>query len=341
MSRITEDIVVSDFVKPATMKVLDCNQYGAVPKSSTTIALLSMIHHWTIETDGIGSTVRSILFDYRKAFDLIDHGILVKKLCNLELPASIINWIIDFLSNCFQRTKLADGCYSEWGSVPSGVPQGTKLGPWLFIIMINDLVVSDARVWKYVDDTTTSEVVLKGTMSGAQLIADKVAEWSRNNRVQLNTDKCKELRISFAKKKQVFESVKVDGKDLEIVASAKLLGVTISSDLSWNKHINEIIKKESKRLYFLVQLKRAKVPCKDLDLFYTTCIRSMLNYAVPVFYYSLPKYLIHELERIQKRALIIIYTTLGEALTCTDLVSLNDHHLNLCKDLFNSIVNKS
>ena len=85
--------------------------------------------------------------------------------------------------------------------------------------MINDLVVSDACVWKYVDDTTTSEVVLKGAMSGAQLIADKVAEWSPNNRLQLNTDKCKELRISFAKKTQVFESVEIDGKDLEIVAS--------------------------------------------------------------------------------------------------------------------------
>ena len=136
-------------------------------------------------------------------------------------------------------------------------------------------------------------------------------------------------------------SVKVDGKDLEIVASAKLLGVTISSDLSWNKHRNKIIKKASKRLYFLVQLKRAKVPCEDLGLFYTTCIRSVLDYAVPVFYYSLPKYLIHELERIQKRALTIIYPSLSynEALTCMDLVSLNDHHLNLCKDLFNCIVN--
>ena len=106
LSKVAEDIVVRDFVKPAVMKVLDPNQYGAVPKSSTTIALLSMIHDWTIGTDGNGSTVRSILFDYRKAFDLIDHSILVNKLCNLELPASIINWIIDFLSNCFQRIRV-------------------------------------------------------------------------------------------------------------------------------------------------------------------------------------------------------------------------------------------
>ena len=88
--------------------------------------------------------------------------------------------------------------------------------------------------------------------------------------------------------KQVFEPVKVDGKELEVVTRAKLLGITLSSDLSWNDHINEVIKKASKRLYFLVQLKRAKVPRKDLGLFYFTCIRSVLDYAVPVFYYSLP-----------------------------------------------------
>ena len=76
------------------MKVLDSNQYGAVPKSSTTIALLSVIHEWIPGTDGNGSTVRAILFDYRKAFDLIDHTILIYKLGKLDLPISVINWII-------------------------------------------------------------------------------------------------------------------------------------------------------------------------------------------------------------------------------------------------------
>ena len=122
----------------------------------------------------------------------------------------------------------------------------------------------------------------------------------------VNHDKFKELRISFARAKQVFEQFKVGGKDLEVVTSAQLLGVTISSVLSWNELINEVIKKASKRLYVLVLFKRAKVPCEDLRLFYTTCIRSVLDYAVPVFYYSLPKYLTHELERIQKRALAIM-----------------------------------
>ena len=81
-----------DFVKPAALNVHDhTNQYGAVPKSATTTALLSMIHNWATSTDGNGTTVRAILFDYRKAFDLIDQSLLVSKLCNLDFPKSIIN----------------------------------------------------------------------------------------------------------------------------------------------------------------------------------------------------------------------------------------------------------
>ena len=75
----------------------------------------------------------------------------------------------------------------------------------------------------------------------------------------------------------------------------------ITSDLSWNEHINETVKKASKRLYFLVQLKRAKLPRTDLVLFYATCIRSIPVYAAPAFFYALPKYLQRELERVQKR----------------------------------------
>ena len=92
----------------------------------------------------------------------------------------------------------------------------------------------------------------------------------------MNSEKCKELRISFTKKLSEFHPILVNGNQLELVRSAKLLNVIITSDLSWNEHFNETAKKASERLYFLVQLKRAKLPCRDLVLFYATCIRSIL-----------------------------------------------------------------
>ena len=77
------------------------------------------------------------------------------------------------------------------------MPQGTKLGPWLFVLMINDLN-TNAQQWKYVDNTTEAKVVRKGKESHVQEIADSVIAWSRMTRFQLNADKCKELRIPFA-----------------------------------------------------------------------------------------------------------------------------------------------
>ena len=160
----------------------------------------------------------------------------------------------------------------------------------------------------YVGDTTASEVVAKGNESSAQHIADSVAQWSSQklNRVKLNSDKCIELRISFAKDEPQFAPIVVDNQELDRVNSAKLFDVTISYTLTWNDHVSEIIKKAAKRLYFLVQLKTTRVPRQDMVLFYTACIWSVLMYASPVVFNALPKYLKNQVERVEKRALSII-----------------------------------
>ena len=326
LSKIAEDYVVHDFVIPAVLKKIDKRQYGTIPKSCTTHALVSMIHNWHVCSDGDSAVIRVVLFDFRKAFDLIDHNILVRKLLDYDIPNHILCWITDFLSDRRQRVKLAQDCFSEWRYIPAGVPQRTKLGPWLFLIMINDLNAGEADMWKYVDDTTISEVIAKGQESCIQQMVDDLATQARADGFQLNERKCKELRISFAKNEPEFDPIWVNRQTLETVNSVKLLGLNISSNLKWNAHVSELVRKVSTRLYFLRQLKKSHVATRELLLFYITCIRSILEYGSPVFHRALPSYLSEDLERLRKRAMKIIYPELSyaKALELAGLLTLYD-----------------
>ena len=331
MSKLAEDFVVSTHVGPAVLKIIDQDQYGGIPKSSTLFALISMFHHWSQATDGTGAAVRVVLFDYRKAFDLIDHMILVAKINGLDMAHTIKAWVSDVLTNRHQRVKLSSDCFSEWGSVPAGVPQGTKLGPWLFLLMINNLRV-DALTWKYVDDTTISQTIPRGSLGDLQYAVTAVEDWSRPQRMQLNAEKCKEMVIDLKKNSHHFSPLEVDGNELPVTDCAKP-GVTISSDLKWNNHVVDCIKKANKCLYFIVLSKRARVSLNDIVNFYCTTIRPVLEYCAPVFHHALPAYLNEEIERIQKRVLSIILPDMSyrECLDRLGLQTLYDRRNELCR----------
>jgi hypothetical protein len=95
--------------------------------------------------------------------------------------------------------KLGRDCTSEWKNVPAGIPQGTKLGLWLFVLMIDDIEVTNSNLWKYVDDTTMDKLIEKNQGSNIQSSVTELEAKSQHNKFQLNESKCKELRISFAK----------------------------------------------------------------------------------------------------------------------------------------------
>ncbi|RMX44920.1 hypothetical protein pdam_00020661 [Pocillopora damicornis] len=275
-----------------------------------------MIHEWLQATDGNSSSVRVFLFDYRKALDFIDHGTLAAKLKEVEIPNSIVHWILGFLSDRSQRVKRSRECLSEWGAVPAGVPQGTTLGPWHFLLMINDLLTPSALfgMWKYVDDTTLSEKVPKGQQSRAQEAVDQVSNWSAENLFQLYLEKTKELSISFRRSPEHFDPVTVDGIQIQATTSSRLLGLIINNTLTWNDHVDSLIKQAARKIYLLVQLKRARVPAEDL------CLQS-------------------ELESVQKRALACIFPRMPyrEALERACLTSIREHHEDITKSLFRSI----
>ena len=188
-----------------------------------------------------------------------------------------------------------------------------------------------------------AETVHEGQPSGIQFAVNDLVRQAEIDKFQLNETKCKELQISFSRSVDPFEAVTINNKPIEVVTSAKLLGLTISNNLKWNAHIENVIKKGASRLYLLRQLKRAKGDPAQLLCFYTTCIRPMSEYACQVFHNGLPEYLSEELEKIQRRALRIIFPDLGyqEALKECNITTLHQRRQWLTERLFNEIKDNS
>ena len=210
-------------LKPVMLSVIDLSQFGFIPGSCTTFALISMFHQWLGATDSTGSTVRTALLDFRKAFGFVDHHILVAKLLSLGVNPSVLNWIIDFLRGRQQRLKV-NGVFSDWLEVAAGVPQGTRWGPWLFLTMLNDLSLpKGCLMWKFADDTTVSEVVPPTKHSTLQQAADFIRDWSQENHLQPNPIKRKEVRTCFKRTLPCFSQVAIEGVEFEMYLRLKFL----------------------------------------------------------------------------------------------------------------------
>ena len=136
-----------------------------------------------------------------------------------------------------------------------------------------------------------------------------------------------------------FSQVAIEGVEFEIVSSAKVLGVVISSDLKWSAHIDSITTKAAKRLNLLRQLKRVRIAHSDLVSFYCSVIRSILEYACQVVHCNVPLFLSEEIERIQRRAFRVIFPdcSYSEGLAKAGPTTLCDRRSTLCKELFSDI----
>lgn len=196
-------------------------------------ALISMLHHWLEATDGTGY-VRAALLDYRKASYPVDHYLLVTKLYSLRIKPTIFNWVVDFLRERTQCVKIHSDCFSDFTPVPTGIPQVTRIGLWLLLVMINDLTNTDnylSAMWKFADNTTVLEIVPKFGASNLQMKVHHVLHWSNANKFKPNSLKCKELRREFCRKANLdTPALAVNSNTFETVKSAKVLGITLRDD---------------------------------------------------------------------------------------------------------------
>ena len=330
ISKVMEEFVAEWILEDIAHKIYH-KQFGVIKGTSTTLCLLDMFHNWLLNLDTPGQYLRICFLNFSKAFDRINLNILVTKLVFLGVRRSLLPWICSFLSNRKQRVKLSKSL-SEWVTTNAGVPQCTKLGPILFLVMINDLVLPTCNNWKYVDDLPASEVIAKYGSSTIQSDLDYISSWSSANYMKLNAKKCKEIRVCFFRDTPVLEPLTIDGIPINVVDCHKVLGTVLNSSQKWTDHVNMITKKAAKRLYIIRTLKRSGMTADDLLTIYIALIRSVLEYCCPVWHTNLPSYLSEQIERLQKRVLRIIFPSLSyrEALSAADCVRLDDNRQRLC-----------
>ena len=274
--------------------------------------------------------------DYAKAFDHVDHSILLSKLISMGVPAFIIKWIYSFLDKRQQRVKIGN-IFSNWLRLNGGMPQGTWLGPLTFVILIDGLRL-DCLLHKFVDDTTASEILKKNRSSNMVNIVQQLIRWSESNNMKINSKKTKEIILGTLNKNPPPMLV-MNESSIERVSSFKLLGLIITSTLKWDDHVAAICSKTASRMHFLKLIRRACINQEDALSFYTTVIRPILEYACPVWHSMLTKKLSSTIESQQIRAMRIIYGDLkyDEALAIAGISTLHDRREKLTRDFFHAI----
>ena len=276
------------------------------------------------------------MLDFTKAFDLINHNILLEKLQAFGISAPILRWMAAFLLDRTQRVNIGNN-YSHTGHPNGGVPLGTICGPKCFMMYINDLS-TPVPFYKYVDDSTLFEICEMNSISLMQESVDIAAEWTKNNGMKINSEKSKEIIISYTHGNLGNEvpNILIEGKFVERVDHVKLMGITLSNDLTWKRHVDNIVKKAGKRIYMLYQLKRAGVNQADLVTIYISVVRPVVEYACPVWHTNLPIYLSDNIEMIQKRAVRAIFPGMSyvDILNHINLSTLKERRDYLCKKYF-------
>ena len=297
--------------------ILSTTQHGFRKRRSCETQLIETVHDIAKSINN-SAQIDSILLNFSKAFDKVCHRKLILKLKHYGICGNIIDWIADFLSGRTQCVVVR-GSSSEVAAVLSGVPQGTVLGPLLFLAYINDMpLATNSTIALFADGSFIYRIInTKEDANQLQNDLNNLVAWENDWSMQFHPEKCKLLRITN-KRNIIDASYYIHGTQLENVKKAKYLGVTLTSKLSWNVHISGICAKAHSTRYFL-QRNLVK-SSKDTRLScYKTFIRPIVEYASTVWDPSDNEKLRLQIEMVQRKALRWIFNSWKHSTSPTKL----------------------
>lgn len=288
-------------------KVFNQHQFGFRSGHSTTLALINIIDDIYKMLDS-GDHVLAIFFDLQKAFDTVDHTILLNKLYFYGIRGSIFDWFKSYLSDRSQYTKI-NNVSSGTKLINCGVPQGSVLGPLLFLIYINDIfnipnLPAIPRL--FADDTNIfiSGKNYKELSDIGNSIITEINTWMASNKLSLNHDKT--CFIVFNRSIQSSHELNLVLKDTKLtqVSSIKFLGVTLDENLNWKNHLNELHSNITKFCGIFFKI-RNKMPSKILKNLYFATIYPKLLYGIELYANTCPTFL-YDLMIINNKLLRIL-----------------------------------
>ena len=279
------------------------NQHGFRRFRSCLTQLLQLVHHWFSVLDKQGAIDVAFL-DFAKAFDKVSHPHLINKLKSYGISDPLIEWINNFLSGRKQRVVI-DGHESNWLEVTSGVPQGSILGPLMFLVYITDLPSSvTSNVDLFADDSVIHRQI--STSNDCVLFQEnlnQVGDWCDASLVQLKNEKCRIVHVTRQKKPLNYEYNLV-GIPLQSVAQHKHLGIWLQSSLSWEYHISSICGRAN-RILGLIRRTFGYKNRKGVEVDFKSLVRPILEYCCQVWNPCLIKH-VNAMEKIQRRATRLI-----------------------------------
>lgn len=273
-------------------------QHGFCRGRSTTTNLAVYQAHLVSSVEA-GQQVDAIYTDLSKAFDSVCHPLLFKKLFEIGITGTYLEWIISYLTDRRQLVSIG-GTSSNEVHVTSGVPQGSHIGPVLFNLFINDVAscFKSSNYLLYADDLKFFSVVTPGHRK-LQTDLDALSNWCDANLLKLNVNKCKSM--SFYKcTNPIRTTYRITASEIEHVTSYDDLGVTFDEHLSFTSHIEKIVQRSFRMLGFIRRNTSHIYDTKSLMVLYNSLVRSILEYCSVVWS---PFYACHKIriEQVQNK----------------------------------------